>query len=197
VRPPPAFAAARELPEPIATRPAIERVLALLLDELCATLARAGQDARRLVLRAFRVDRAVQELAIGTGAASHSPAHFAQLFAPRLDRLEPDLGFEQMALEATCTELLSGRQAALSADPEVAVGGSEALADLPEGWAGEIRPVRLLAAPEPLLVTSEGSDGPPRQLRQGRAAAPGGGRPRVRAAGAGMVGRGRTSAGAR
>ncbi|MCI0754864.1 Y-family DNA polymerase [Teichococcus vastitatis] len=73
VRPPPVFAAARELPEPIVTRPAIDRVLALLLDELCAVLARSGQGAQRLLLRAFPG---------GSGGAGAGDRHRRRLAQP-------------------------------------------------------------------------------------------------------------------
>jgi len=114
VRPPPVFVASRDLSEPIVTRPAIDRVLETLLDELCRALEQAGQGARRLLLRGFRVDRMVQEVAIGTGAASQAPKHLARLFAEVLGQLEPDLGFERMVLEAIGTEPVRRTQALLS-----------------------------------------------------------------------------------
>jgi hypothetical protein len=54
------------------------------------------------------VDGAVQELAIGTGAAARELAHLRRLFAEPLGRLEPDLGFERFSLEANRTEPLEG-----------------------------------------------------------------------------------------
>lgn len=201
VRPPPRFTAARNLPEPVVTRPAIDHLLALLLDELCATLASAGQGARKLRLRAFRADHAVQELTVGTGAASRSPRHLARLFALKLERLEPDLGFERMVLEAAQTEPLADRQVPLDEGaagpepgalaelldratarlpltrllplgshwPEYAAAPADpySVPPVPPGWGDAIRPVRLLASPEPLVVAVEEPGGLPRQLRQG------------------------------
>jgi protein ImuB len=113
LRPPPEFAAARDFAEPIATRGAIDATLALLLPALCRRLEAAGLGARRLVLLAFRVDGAVQAVAVGTGLASRDPRHFARLFRDRLERLAPGFGFERMALEARATEPIGAAQASL------------------------------------------------------------------------------------
>lgn len=197
VRPPPRFAATLDCLEPIVTRPAIERALDHLLAQLCRTLLAEGEGARRLLLRAFRVDGAVQELAIGTGAPSREPAHLRRLFAEALGRLEPDLGFEKLDLEALATDPLPGQQTGLPGSsrdpallaelldrlgqrmalrrmapldshwPEYAAAPGEPL-PLPPGWAEAERPVRLLAEPIPLAVTAEVPDGPPLQLRHGQ-----------------------------
>lgn len=179
LRPLPDFLALRDLLEPITTRPAIDRVLAVLLEELCAALAAAGQGARRWVLRAFRVDRAVQELAIGTGTASHSPAHLARLFAPRLERLAPGLGFERMVLEALRTEPLACRQSTLGHGPEEEGGvDPAALAELLDRAAPRValsRPLPLEshwpeyaaapAAPQAVPPVPPGWGGPIRPVR--------------------------------
>lgn len=110
LRPPPVFEVAREFLEPIATRAGIDAVMPWLLDALCARLTAQSQGARRLVLRAHRVDGGVQEIVIGTSLASRDPTHLARLFRDRLDRLEPGHGFERMALAAAVTEPLTGIQ---------------------------------------------------------------------------------------
>jgi protein ImuB len=81
VRQPAAFLAIRDCLEPIITRPAIDHVLEALLTELCQQLMEAGRGARRLTLRAWRVDGAVQELAIGTGAAAREVVHLRRRFS--------------------------------------------------------------------------------------------------------------------
>jgi protein ImuB len=112
--PPPDLAVVQELPEPIITRDGIDAVLDLLLAALGTRLREAGLGARRVVLLAWRVDGAVQEVAIGTGLPAREPAHLRRLFAERLERLEPGLGFERMALEARTTEpMAAGAQASL------------------------------------------------------------------------------------
>ncbi len=69
VRPPPAFVETITFAEPIATRPSIDHALDALLEPLCRALTEAGQGARGVTLRAFRLDRDVQEITIGTGRA--------------------------------------------------------------------------------------------------------------------------------
>ncbi|MDU7521854.1 MAG: DNA polymerase Y family protein [Roseomonas mucosa] len=110
VQPPAAMLAIRSFLEPIVTRPAIDRALDALLDELCATLGESGSGARRLSLLAFRVDGDVQEVAIGVGSPSRDAAHLRRLFAEPLGTLEPDLGFERIILRATETNALQARQ---------------------------------------------------------------------------------------
>ncbi|MBE9605973.1 DNA polymerase Y family protein [Acetobacteraceae bacterium H6797] len=141
--PPPAFQAARNLLEPIITRAAIDQVLAVLLEDLCRQLADAGQGARRLVLQAFRVDRTVQRIAIGTGAASRHPAHLARLFTDRLDGLEPDLGFDRMTLDATMAQPMSAQQDRLTRERGEAGGSLTELLDRLEQRAAVTRPLPL------------------------------------------------------
>jgi protein ImuB len=207
VREPAAFLVIRDCLEPIIARPAIDHVVEALLAELCQQLLEAGRGARRLTLRAWRVDGAVQEVAIGTGAAAREVAHLRRLFAEPLGTLEPDLGFERLSLEANSTEPLEGMQAVIRGElrPGPATAGDSALAALidrlsqrlevtrlqpvdshwPEYTAApadpfapvalpiplgeEHRPIRLLATPVPIAVTAAVPNGPPAQLRHGRA----------------------------
>jgi protein ImuB len=114
VLPPPDLSAAQDCLEPIITRAGIDAVLDGLLETLCARLRQAGLGARHVTLSAWRVDGAVQEVAIGTGLPARAPAHLRRLFAERLERLEPGLGFERMTLEARATEpLAAGAQGGL------------------------------------------------------------------------------------
>ena len=113
LRPPAAFLAARELLEPIVTREAIDAVLAALLPALCAQLQAAGLGARRLLLRAYRVDGEVQAVAIGTGLPAREPRHLERLFREKLDRLDPGFGFERLTLEARVTAPMHAAQSAL------------------------------------------------------------------------------------
>ena len=126
VREPAAFLAIRDCLEPIITRPAIDHVVEELLTELCRQLLEAGRGARRLTLRAWRVDGAVQEVAIGTGTASREGTHLRRLFVEPLGTLEPDLGFERFVLEANSTEPLEGVQAVLRGERH---GGSATAED--------------------------------------------------------------------
>ncbi len=114
VVPPPELRVVQELLEPIITRAGIDAVLDQLLEALCRDLLQAGLGLRRAMLSAWRVDGAVQELVIDTSLPAREPRHLRRLFAERLERLEPDLGFERMALEAWATEpMAAGIQAGL------------------------------------------------------------------------------------
>ncbi|MCW8085616.1 Y-family DNA polymerase [Sabulicella glaciei] len=111
--PPLEIAAMRDFVEPLVTRTALDRALALLLEDVSARCAAAGLGLRRLRLLCWRVDGLVQELTVGTGAPSRDPLHLARLFAGRMEQLEPGLGFERMALEALETERQDAAQASL------------------------------------------------------------------------------------
>ena len=121
VRPSPEFVVSRDYLDPIVTRPGIDRAVDRLLDQLCEALAAAGKGARKVTLRAFRVDRDVQELVIGIGLPTRTPAHLRRLFAGVLEQLEPDLGFERITLQADETNPFVASQdgiASVSANPQ-------------------------------------------------------------------------------
>ncbi|GAB0119806.1 Y-family DNA polymerase [Acidisoma sp. 7E03] len=130
IRQPPEFVETVEFLEPIVTRLAIDVAVDALLDPLCRQLADAGQGARQVTLRAFRVDRVVQEITVGTGLPTRTPAHLRRLFANELERLEPDLGFERMSLEAGSTNDMIADQRGLAEDGLDSAGRAEALAQL-------------------------------------------------------------------
>lgn len=113
IRPPPEMAVARDFADPVVTRERIEAALGVLLEDLCRALREAGRGARRMLLRAHRVDGAVQEVAIGTGLPTRDPKHLARLFRGRLEQLEPDCGYDRIALEAPATDPLTGLQGGL------------------------------------------------------------------------------------
>ena len=73
IRAPPAMAVAQDFADPVVTREGIEAALDDLLMDLCRALREAGRGARRMLLRAYRTDGDVQEIAIGTGLASRDP----------------------------------------------------------------------------------------------------------------------------
>lgn len=143
--PPPDLRVARDLLEPIVTREAIKAVLDRLLAALCARLHEAGLGARRVVLSAWRVDGAVQEVVVGTGLPAREPAHLGRLFAERLGWLEPGLGFERMTLEAQATEpMAAGTQTGLGiGSRHEAAATAEALAQLLDRLAQRLRVHRV------------------------------------------------------
>lgn len=130
IRPPPAFLEFVNFLEPIVTRPAIDRAVDRLLALLCQQLVDAGQGARQVTLRAFRVDRDVQEITVGTGLPTRTPAHLRRLFANELERLEPDLGFERMSLEADATNDMEAAQAVMATEGPDEASRHEALSQL-------------------------------------------------------------------
>lgn len=110
IRPPPEMRVARDFADPVVTREGIEAALGLLLGDLCRALRDAGRGARHMLLRAHRVDGAVQEVAIGTGLATREARHLARLFHGKLERLEPGCGFDRITLEAPTSDPLTGVQ---------------------------------------------------------------------------------------
>lgn len=128
IRPPAEMRVARDFADPVATREGIEAALGLLLGDLCRALREAGRGARRVLLRAHRVDGAAQEVAIGTGLATREASHLARLFHGKLERLEPGCGFDRITLEAPTTDPMTGVQDGLGAAGRAA--RREALAQL-------------------------------------------------------------------
>jgi len=110
--------------EPIARPEDLAAAIAGLAQALCRCLAADGVGARRLKLAFYRVDGAVITLEAGTAQPSRDPRHLTKLFVERLDRVEPDLGIEDMRLEALVAEPLAEKQAALAgaAIPGSAIG---------------------------------------------------------------------------
>ncbi len=110
IRPPPEMAVACDFVDPVVTREGIEAALDALLKDLCRTLREEGRGARRMVLRAHRVDGDVQEVTIGTGLATRDPLHLMRLFTGKLEHLAPDCGFDRITLEAPASDPLTGVQ---------------------------------------------------------------------------------------
>lgn len=72
----------------------------------------------------------MQEITIGTGLPTRVPAHLCRLFANELERLEPDLGFERMTLEAGITNDMAGSQNTMATAGPGDATRTEALAQL-------------------------------------------------------------------
>jgi protein ImuB len=178
LRPPAAFLASREFLEPLITREALDAVLEVLLGQLCRQLAEAGKGARRLLLLGFRVDGTLQALHIGTGLPARDPRHFARLFQPRMEKLEPGFGFERLTLEARFVEDHAAPQNSLpSQGGPSAEARQEALAALLDRlaqrlpvWRLEPReshiPERAVLKRDPFApIAGAAWSGPPRPLR--------------------------------
>ena len=90
--------------EPIVTATGIEIALQRLLETLCRRLKQEGKGIRTAVLKCYRIDGKIEEVAIGTIRASHHVEHLFRLFELKISSIEPALGIELFILEATKVE---------------------------------------------------------------------------------------------
>jgi protein ImuB len=92
----------RHFPEPISRTEDVERLILMLAATLKTDLERRGEGARRLQLALFRVDGAVNRIAVGTSRPLREPALIGRLFHERLTALEGDIdagyGFDLLRL---------------------------------------------------------------------------------------------------
>ena len=136
--------ARRALLEPIGTFEAIEQVISDLLGDLVAELGEKGLGLRSAVLRCDRLDMGAQLVSVGTARATRDAKHLLRLFRLRIDRIEPGLGIEAMALAAPQVEPLAPETigaAALDSGPRAA--DLAPLVDTLAGRAGEAALFRL------------------------------------------------------
>lgn len=155
--------ARRGFAEPIAAPETIAKYLGRLAAQLCETLEARGLGARRVDLRAERVDREVQVERIGLAAPMRDAARLARLLRERIERLEPGFGIEVLILSVTAAEPLAARQGSLGepARPE--------LAGLVDTLSNRVGAANLFRA-RPVA-----SDVPERSLARAPALAPAGG----------------------
>lgn len=113
LQPPEPFQERLPCMEPILTATGIEIALHQLLATLCQQLTKEGKGLRTCVLKCYRIDGNIQQIAIGTNRASHNPAHLFKLFDNKIATIEPALGIELFVLEATKTEDITPAQEAL------------------------------------------------------------------------------------
>ncbi len=136
--------ARRSLVEPIGTAEAIEQVIADLLADLLPGMRERGLGARTLVLRCARLDMGEQFITVGTARATRDAKHLLRLFKLRIDRIEPGLGIEAMALAAPQVEKLGAEAiggAAFDSGPRAP--DLAPLVDALAGRAGETALFRL------------------------------------------------------
>jgi protein ImuB len=103
--------------EPICTAGGIEIALTRLLEALCRRLQQEGKGLRAAVLKGYRIDGKLEEIAIGTNHASHNINHLFKLFEGKIQTIEPDLGIEVFVLEAPKVEDVLTRQETLWGGP--------------------------------------------------------------------------------
>jgi protein ImuB len=130
--------------EPIGRREDIDAAAERLTAHLCRAMSLKGQGARRLVLNFYRVDGAVQRIAIGASRPTHTAGHILRLFAERLEQVEPDFGIEAIVLEAVETEPVSAMQGALTAAGEIDAADLAGLIDRLQNRLGPNQVVQLV-----------------------------------------------------
>lgn len=145
--PPPDHVARAAFPEPILETEGFRMVLTDLLIRLGALLEKAGQGATRLTFSAFRADGGVSRISVATARPSRHVPHLADLFAEKLERIDPGFGVDVMVLGADTVEPLGAAQMALSGD---AAGDRAALPALVDRLTNRLGPraVHRLAAVE-------------------------------------------------
>ncbi len=111
---------AKDAPEVIQSRAALAEPvqdptdwLPGLTADLCDQMAARDLGCRRLILSVFRVDGERRDITVATAAPSREAAHLLRLFDGRLDRLDPDYGFDLITLTARAVEPLAAAQPGL------------------------------------------------------------------------------------
>src|SRR5690606_15470114 len=99
--------------EPIVSAKGIGIAIQRLLETLCLRLQSEGMGLRKAVLKVWRVDGEMQQIAIGTHRPSRHVSHLFKLFEHKIPMLPPGLGFETFLLEASVVEPFVQEQAAI------------------------------------------------------------------------------------
>ncbi|WP_336297012.1 DUF6504 family protein [Sphingosinicella microcystinivorans] len=97
----------RRLLEPIGTAEALTQVIGDLVDDMVLALEKRGLGLRSAILTCLRVDGEEQRIGLGTARATRDAKHLKRMFAMRVERIEPGLGIEAMALTAPRVEDLA------------------------------------------------------------------------------------------
>lgn len=113
-------------PEPLLTGEGVTCATASLAAELCATLAAAGEGARRFTLGLYRADGTATSAGAGTSRPCRDPRHVLALLSGAMDRLDAGFGIDMLTLAADRVEPLAESQTVFVAD-----GGSAAPDALP------------------------------------------------------------------
>jgi protein ImuB len=111
---PPVYHSLHYLMEPIVTAEAVVARAQRLMQNVVHVLARDDAGARTLRLSLYRVDGAVETIAIGLTAPTRSVAHVVRLIELKLEALcgmdDCGFGFEAIGLAVTCAEPMPARQ---------------------------------------------------------------------------------------
>ncbi|NDC40221.1 MAG: DNA polymerase Y family protein [Chitinophagia bacterium] len=99
--------------EPIRTATGIEIAIKELLSRLCQRLEAEGKGLRTCLLKCYRIDGLVQQIAIGTSRPVRNVPHLFRLMELKIANIAPGLGIEVFAMEAPLVEELTAVQEAL------------------------------------------------------------------------------------
>ena len=99
--------------EPIVTATGIEMALQRLLETICNRLRQEGKGIRGAILKCYRIDGKIEQIAIGTIRASHHVEHLFRLFELKIASIEPGLGIELFILQANKVEDHSSLQSTI------------------------------------------------------------------------------------
>ncbi|WP_345951994.1 DNA polymerase Y family protein [Mucilaginibacter sp. PAMB04274] len=99
--------------EPIRTPEAIAQAILKLLEMMCLRLRQEGKGLRSAILKGYRIDGKLVNIAIGTNRPVVHIEHLFKLFELKIPQIEPALGIELFTLDAPRVEDLSADQEAL------------------------------------------------------------------------------------
>ena len=128
-----------------------------LVDDLVIILQERGVGLRTAHLTCLIVDGTEQRIAIGTARATREPRHVKRMLAMRVEKIDPGLGIEAMALSTPRVEELKAQTL------EAGLGASDRppdIAPLVDQLAGRIEPE------VPFRLSSHESDVPERAVRR-------------------------------
>ena len=128
--PPPPREVRRAFAEPVSAMAGIHAAVDALLGGLCRNLSRACEGVRRMRLVCHRGDGARSVLVVGTSRPLRRPRHLLNLFAGKLERIDPGFGIEEMVLSAEVVEVVEEEQEDWLARAGAAAAGGG-------GWTGE------------------------------------------------------------
>lgn len=110
----------RRLAEPVSQTEDIEQLVGLLCTTLKAHLEQRGEGARALELTLFRVDGAINRIAVGMSRPARDPPLIERLFRERLTALADDIdagyGYEIIRLSVLASAPFDSRQTDLAGD---------------------------------------------------------------------------------
>jgi protein ImuB len=100
VDPPPQYQERLPCLEPISTAKGIGMALQRLLNTLCKRLSDAQTGLRTAIFKGFRIDGAVETIALRVTVATNNPAHLQRLFELKIPGMMPAGGIELFTIEA-------------------------------------------------------------------------------------------------